>query len=91
MFCCFFTSQADLLEILSEVSRIGQSGEETTLSICGENDILNSSGIQSHCLDFTLRDVSQLKTHKSGHKDGNRSSNLYVFTMLQLGNGVERP
>ncbi|RUS90946.1 hypothetical protein EGW08_001250, partial [Elysia chlorotica] len=66
------SEQVDLWEILSEVTRIGHCGEETTLSICGDKDILNSSSSQSNCLDFTLRDISELGTHKSGHRVENR-------------------
>ncbi|GFS27715.1 PAS domain-containing serine/threonine-protein kinase [Elysia marginata] len=59
-----FFQKTRLRDIVSEVARIGQTGEESTLSVCGDNDILDNSN-RMQFLDIALRDVSQLNTQTS--------------------------
>ena len=69
-------TQAELWEIISGVTKLGQVGDESTLSASGDQDVLDCSSLMQG-LDLNLRDVSELRPVKTEEDTQERPSNLF--------------
>ncbi|GFO12872.1 pas domain-containing serine/threonine-protein kinase [Plakobranchus ocellatus] len=68
-----FSKQVKLWQILSEVIRVGQPGEDSILTTCKENDSQDSRDQVGNNLYLALRDVSHLSNNEAEGGPGNKS------------------